>query len=258
MKFIFLERRWKMWFVGKNPPNLALWFGRYGPLKFTNWWKWFDHILTTTHGILMFLDFLKMGEQDLQLSCWEKIHLKLVSWCNFEDQDFPFLANSNYRSTFYFWKFLVWLQILPWWCLTCYMDMNEPLQTISHLEIHKIRHSWPQLTMVDFLGFLVNWAMTDDFWAPNLWPKHFKRTPRSCEHVGPTLGPWLNGDCTCLIDWLISWSVWPNSSERLALGQKGQCNVMQWTMLMLWPNMRMYVQRVGANLRCYNRLRWTY
>jgi len=94
--------------------------------------------------------------------------------------------------------------------------------------------------MVDFLGFLTDCALTDDFWASNPWPKHFKRTLKSCEHVGPTLGPWLNGICTCLLDWLISWPVWPNSSDDLHLGQRGQCNVMQWTMLcydLIWDGM---------------------
>ena len=98
-------------------------------------------------------------------------------------------------------------------------------------------HSWPT---VDFLGFLVNWAMTDDFWAIKPWPKHFKRTPRSCEHVGPTLGPWLNEKHTCLLGWLISWSVWPNSLDWLALEAKGQCNAMQWTMIcydLIWKCM---------------------
>ena len=65
---------------------------RYGPLKFMKLWKWIDHILPTIHGNWEFLDFLEMGEQDLQLSCWAKIHLKLVSWCKFGIKKFPFLA----------------------------------------------------------------------------------------------------------------------------------------------------------------------
>ena len=61
-------------------------------LKFKNFWKRFDHNLPTIHGNWEFLDFLEMGEQDLQLSCWAKIHLKLVSWCKFKIKKFPFLA----------------------------------------------------------------------------------------------------------------------------------------------------------------------
>ena len=152
----FGEWWWQIWKEGikcdllqKTPPNLAKWFERYGLLKFKNFWDWIDHNLPTIHGNWVFLDFLEMGEQDLQLSCWAKIHLKLVWWSNFEEQDFPFLANSNYRSSFHFWKFLIWLQILPWWCLSWYMRPIwtwmrplKPIPTIKSLIKCTVDHSW--------------------------------------------------------------------------------------------------------------------
>ena len=132
-----------------------------------NFWEWFDHNLPTTHEKWVFLDFLEMGEQDIQLSCWAKFHLKLVWWSNFEDQDFPFLANSNYRSTFYFWKFLVWLQILHCGCLTCYMRLIwtwmrplKPIPTIKSLIKCTVDHSWLQLTL---LGFWLTEPCSDEF-----------------------------------------------------------------------------------------------
>jgi hypothetical protein len=53
----------------------------------------------------MFLEFLKMGEQDIQLSCWEKFDLKLPWTYNLEEKTFPFLAISNYRSLTIFGNF---------------------------------------------------------------------------------------------------------------------------------------------------------
>ena len=138
-------------------------------------------------------------------TCWTNPRALLPWTCNFEVKNFPFLETSI-TSHFLFLAISCLTSNSSMWMIDmlyeAYMDMNETSQTNSHLEIHKIRHSWPQLTMVDFLGFLVNWAMTDDFWTSNPWPKHSKRTPRSCEHVGPTLGPCLNGNAlACLIDW---------------------------------------------------------
>ena len=64
-----------------------------------------DHISLTTHEKLMILDFLEMGEKDLQLSCSTKFNLKLSWWCNLELKTFPFLAISNYKLLSIFGKF---------------------------------------------------------------------------------------------------------------------------------------------------------
>ena len=146
----------------KTPPNLAKWFERYGLLKFKNFWKWFDHNLSTIHGNWVFLDFLEMGEQDLQLSCWEKIHLKLVSWCKFGIKKFPFLASFSYRSSFYFWKFLIWLQILPWWYLPWYM---RPIWTwISSLKPNPIIKTIKSITVDQVWLFRVSDWLCIDWW----------------------------------------------------------------------------------------------
>ena len=92
--------------------NLAIPCESYATLNLGIFWKWLDHNLPTTHEKWVFLDFLEMGEQYLQLSCWTKIHLKLVWWSNFEEKNFPFLANSNYRSPAILGNFLSDLQIL--------------------------------------------------------------------------------------------------------------------------------------------------
>ena len=75
----------------KESLNLAFPFKSYATLKFNFFWKWFDHNLPTTHEKFMFLDFLERWEQDLQLSCWTKFHLKHFWTCNFEVKNFPFL-----------------------------------------------------------------------------------------------------------------------------------------------------------------------
>jgi hypothetical protein len=61
----------------KEPSHLALWFESYAFLKFKFTWQRLIHISSTIHEKFMFLDFLEMGEQDLQLSCWTIFHLKL-------------------------------------------------------------------------------------------------------------------------------------------------------------------------------------
>ena len=186
----------------------------YGSLKFTNFWNWIDHILTTIHGIWVFLDFLKMGEQDLQLSCWAKIHLKLVSWCKFEDQDFPFWVSFSYRSSFHFWKFLIWLQILPWWCLTWYM---KTIWTwMSSLKPNSIIKSLIKWTVDHQLTFRVSGKLCIDWWLLNI--QSLTKTLQmdlqvmwTCWTNPRALAPWELCLLACLTDWypdqfdLISW-----------------------------------------------------
>ena len=109
---VFDEMWWWIWIVHikcgllkKESPNLAKWFKSYATLKFKNSWQWFDHNLPTTHEKFMFLDFLERWEQDLQLSCWTKFHLKHFWTCNFKEKTFPFLAILNYKSLSIFGKF---------------------------------------------------------------------------------------------------------------------------------------------------------
>jgi hypothetical protein len=89
----------------KVPLHLALWCESYPTLKFNFFGQWFDHNLPTTHEKFMFLDFLERWEQDLQLSCWTKFHLKHFWTCNFKEKTFPFLAILNYKSLSIFGKF---------------------------------------------------------------------------------------------------------------------------------------------------------
>ena len=83
-----------------------------------------DHNFSTTHQMLMILNFLKRGVKDLQLSCWPKFKLKLL-WCwkvklNMV-QNLPFLETWKLEVIFHFWKLLIWLQILQGRCLTCWI-----------------------------------------------------------------------------------------------------------------------------------------
>ena len=124
---------WHFWKEGikydlleKTPPKLAKRFERYGLLKFKNSWDWIDHIFSTIHEKFMILDFLEMEEQDLQLSCWTKFHLKLSWWCNLElklVQNRSIFGKFKLQVTCYFWKVLIWLQILQCWCLKCQMRL---------------------------------------------------------------------------------------------------------------------------------------
>ena len=96
----------------KNGPNwsfgskvMALW-------SFMHTWWSFDHNFPTIHQMLMILDFLEMGEKDLQLSCWTKFHLKLL-WCwkvklNV-NQKLAIFGNLKLQVTFHFGKLLIWL-----------------------------------------------------------------------------------------------------------------------------------------------------
>ena len=151
---------------------------RYGSLKFTNFWNWIDHILQTTHGIWEFLDFLKMGEQDLQLSCWAKIHLKLLSWCKLRIKKFPFLAveiTGPLSILGNFWFYFKFSHDEVW-----------------HYTWGLYRHEWapsnqfypsnhwlnPQLTKfdfsVDFSRVLHDWTTSDEFQTLIPWDLDFK------------------------------------------------------------------------------------
>ena len=70
-------------------------------------WQWLDHISLTIHQMLMILDFLEMGERDIQLSCWTKIHLKLLWWCKIKLNLNQNLSISDHQNGLPFW-----LQIL--------------------------------------------------------------------------------------------------------------------------------------------------
>ena len=85
--------------------NLALWIKSYVTLKINFFGQWSIHNLPTTNEKFMFLDFLERWEQDLQLSCWTKFHLKHFWTRNFEEKNFPFLAIFNYESLSTFGKF---------------------------------------------------------------------------------------------------------------------------------------------------------
>jgi len=89
----------------ERSPNLAIPCESYATLNLGIFGKWFDHNLPTTHEKFMFLDFLERWEQDLQLSCWTKFHLKHFWTRNFEEKNFPFLAIFNYKSLSIFGKF---------------------------------------------------------------------------------------------------------------------------------------------------------
>ena len=154
---------------------------RYGLLKFTNFWNWIDHILTTIHGIWEFLDFLKMGEQDLQLSCWAKIHLKLVSWCKFKIKKSPFLAVKitgplsilgNFLFDLIFFHDEVWHDI---W------DLYKHEWTPSN-QFYPSKH-WlnQQLTNFDFSRVLDDWSISDELQTLTLWDLDFKWCPKMYE-----------------------------------------------------------------------------
>ena len=133
----------------ERSPKLDIPCESYATLILGIFGKWLDHILLTIHEKFKLLDFLERWEQDLQLSCWTNFHLKLFWTCNFVVKNFPFLETSI-TSHFPF---------LAIFCLTLFssflsfdmsndtcFNMNEVYPTLSHLQIHKIKHSWPQLT----------------------------------------------------------------------------------------------------------------
>ena len=127
-----------------------------------------------------------MGEQDLQLSCWAKIHLRLVSRCKFEDQDFPFMAGFSYRPSFHFGKFMIWLQILPWWCLAWYM-MTIWTWMNSHKPIPIIQ-SLIKWTVDQQLTFRVSDWLCIDWWLPN--PNSLRTWLQMMSQVVWTLDYW--------------------------------------------------------------------
>jgi hypothetical protein len=141
----------------KRSLNLDTPCGSYAPLIMGHFWNWMDHNLPTIHGNFKFLDFLERWDQDLQLSCWTNFHLKLPWTCNFVVKNFPFLETSI-TSHFLFLAISCLTWFSPFLSFemsnnTC-SNMNEVYPTLSHLQIHKIKHSWPQLTfqLIDEFG----------------------------------------------------------------------------------------------------------
>ena len=131
-------------------------------------WQSFDHISSTIHQMLMILDFLEMGERDIQLSCWTKFHLKLFWTCNFVVKNFPFLETSLTSHFLFLATFLLTLfssfLMFEMSNETC-LDMNEVSLTLSHLQIHQLTCGWLLLTdkwighalMNLSLKFLMKW-----------------------------------------------------------------------------------------------------
>ena len=203
---IFDEMQWctmkvhvKYGLLKEKSTKLAFPCESYDTLNLGIFWKWLDHILPTTHGNFMFLDFLEMGEQDLQLSCWTNFHLKLAWWGKLEEKTFPFLAISNYRSLTIFGNFSSHLKFFIFDVWNVKWDLyGHEWGFSNHLPPSNPWLNW-QLTLVDFLGFQMNCILTDELWTSNLWPNHFKMIPRSHENIEPTLGLWFHGKFTCLL-----------------------------------------------------------
>ena len=139
-----------------------------------------SHNFLTIHGNFKFLDFLERWEQDLQLSCWTNLHLKLPWTRGLEVQNFPFLETSI-TSHFLFLAVFV----LTWFSSflsfemsynTC-SNMNEVYPTHFHLQIHQIMHSWPQLTS------------STDRW---IWPCTDPTEPQFPEEMAQGGNPSLN------------------------------------------------------------------
>ena len=122
----------------------------------------FDHISLTTHEKLMILDFLEMGEKDIQLSCWPKIHLKPL-WCwkvklNV-DQKLAIFGNLKLQVTFHFWKLLIWLQNLQDRCLSWWINLFWTWMKCLKPFLHLLALSW---LAVDFYGPQMTWTCTDE------------------------------------------------------------------------------------------------
>ena len=115
-------------------------------------WQWFDHISSTTHHKFMILDFLEMGEKDLQLSCWTKFHLKPL-WCWKVElklvQKLAIFGNLKLQVTFHFGKLLIWLQNLQGRCLTCWINLFGTWMKCLKPFLHLLALSW---LSVDFYG----------------------------------------------------------------------------------------------------------
>ena len=143
-------------------------------------WPRLIHISSTTHEKFMTLDFLEMGEQDLQLSCWTKFHLNHFWWCNLEEKTFPFLAILNYKSLSIFGKFcpdFIFFNVDVW---NVKWDLFEHEWSISN------HFPPPNPTVdltVDFCGWQMTWTFTDDSepqpldemapkWNPGLYKLH--------------------------------------------------------------------------------------
>ena len=178
---------------------MDIWFESCACLKFKFTWPWLIHIFSTIHEKFMILDFLEMGEQDLQISCWKKFHLKLSWWCNLEEKTFPFLAISNYKSLTIFGNFSSDLKSfnVDVWNVKWDLDGHE-WGLSNHLPPPNPWLNW-QLTSVDFLGFQMNWSWTDELWTSNAWPNHFKMILGPHELIEPTLGLCFHRKCTCLL-----------------------------------------------------------
>ena len=113
----FYKKSHSIWSFGSK--DMAFWSSMHT-------WQWFDHIFSTIHQMLRILDFLEMGEKDIQLSCWTKFHLKLL-WCWKVElklvQNLAIFGNLKLQVTFHFGKLLIWLQNLQGMSLTCWINL---------------------------------------------------------------------------------------------------------------------------------------
>ena len=136
---------------------------------------------------------LERWDQDLQLSCWTNFHLKLPWTCNFEVKNFPFLETSI-TSHFLFLAIFVLTLFSSFLSFdmsneTCF-NMNEVYPTLSHLQIHKIKHSWPQLTF------------STDRW---IWQCTDQSEPQFPDEMAQWWNPSLNK-----LNTIMKWSPYPS------------------------------------------------
>ena len=121
--------------------------------SFKHTWQWFDHISSTIHQMLIILDFLEMGERDIQLSCWTKIHLKLL-WCWKVElnlvQKLSIFGNLKLQVTFHFGKLLTWPQNLQCRCLTWLISLVWTWMGW--------RNSIPTLKALNWLSVDLHWS----------------------------------------------------------------------------------------------------
>ena len=179
-------------------------------------WKWERKIFNFHVGQNFIWSFL----DDVRLS-W--------SW----SKTFPFLESSNYRSPAIFgnsWPNFKFFNVSAWhvkwdlfeheWSISNHFPPPNPQLTL-------------QLTSVDFYGPQMICTCTDEFWAFNTWPNHFKMILGSHELIIPTLGLWSHGKCSCCLAQL-------NLLTSLAWWLDGlcneQCNVndLKWKCMYKW------------------------
>ena len=181
MKFIFLERGGKMWFVGKNPTKFGLRNHEIWPFEVHKFLKLNWSYLDNHTWDLRVLGLFENGRTRPSTFMLGKNSFGACIMMQVEDQEVSIFGSWNYRSSFYFGKFSDLLQILSWcWFpwhmrpIRTWISSFKPFPSIKSKESTTVDQLW--------LSRASDWLCTsDEFQTLIPWDFDFKWCPKTYE-----------------------------------------------------------------------------